>query len=237
VKKLDLRRRLSRKDRQRLYKLMLLASLGTLLASLLFNLLVRLPLNASSPQEAIFVLGGSIKREIYAAQLAKQSPNLPILISQGSRDPCIWRIFQQATPRLERVWLEKCANSTFENFFFSVPILRHWRVHKVLLVTSYTHLPRAKWMGQILLGAQGIAVDIHVVGGPDIPGNRESWWKTGLDVTRSLIWAVFSQLIQPPCSQVIQLSAVDMEAWRDRDFVCESSIHAMIFKLSLTHKS
>jgi uncharacterized SAM-binding protein YcdF (DUF218 family) len=199
-----------------------LASLGTLLLSLLFNLAVRLPFNASSPEDAIFVLGGSIKREIYAAQLARQYPNIPILISQGSRDPCIWMIFRQETPRLQQVWLEKCANSTFGNFFFSLPILRRWGVHKVLLVTSYSHLPRAKWMGQILLGAQGIATNIYVVGGPDIPGNRESWWKTGLDVTRSLIWAVFSQVIQPSCSQVMQLSEVDIQAWRDRGFTCES---------------
>lgn len=192
-----------------------------MLVHLLFNLVVRLPANQSKPIDAIFVLGGSIRREIYAARLAKQYPKLPILISQGSKDPCIWLIFQREKARLDRVWLEKCANSTFENFFFSTPLLKRWQVRKVKLVTSATHLPRAKYLADILLGAQGIAVEIETPQEKGVPGNNESSLKTRLDVTRSLIWAFFSQAIYPPCFDVIELSKVNLFVWRQVGFQCE----------------
>jgi uncharacterized SAM-binding protein YcdF (DUF218 family) len=169
----------------------------------------------------LFVLGGSIRREIYVAQLAKQYPQTPILISHGSPDPCILLIFQAELAELQNVWLEKCANSTFENFYYGIPILRRWGVHKVMLITSPSHLPRAKWMAQILLGAHGIWVEPEIVQELGIPGNRESWAKTGLDVTRSLFWAILSQIIQPQCSNVTRLTQVDMQAWENRGFHCE----------------
>ncbi|WP_196509775.1 YdcF family protein [Nostoc sp. NZL] len=176
---------------------------------------------SSQPVDAFFVLGGSISRENYVAQQAKQYPQTPILISHGSPDPCIWLIFQAELASLQNVWLEKCANSTFENFYYGIPILRRWGVHKVMLITSPSHLPRAKWMARILLGAHGIWVETEIVKELGIPGNRESWVKTGLDVTRSLFWAILSQIIQPQCSNVTRLTQVDMQAWENRGFHCE----------------
>jgi uncharacterized SAM-binding protein YcdF (DUF218 family) len=179
-------------------------------------------LNASSlPVDGFFVLGGSITREIYVAQEAKKSPETPILISRGSQDPCIWLIFQREVAPVENVWLEHCADSTFENFYYGIPILRHWGVRKVKLITSPTHLPRAKWMAQILLGAHGIWVEPGIVQEKGIPGNRESWLKTGADVTRSLFWAGLSQFIQPECSNVTRLTQVNMQDWQQRGFRCE----------------
>jgi uncharacterized SAM-binding protein YcdF (DUF218 family) len=179
-------------------------------------------LNASSlPVDGFFVLGGSITREIYVAQEAKKSPETPILISRGSQDPCIWLIFQREVAPLENVWLEHCADSTFENFYYGIPILRRLGVHKVMLITSPTHLPRAKWLGQILLGAHGIWVEPGIVQEKGIPGNRESWLKTGADVTRSLFWAGLSQFIQPECSNVTRLTEVNMQDWQQRGFRCE----------------
>jgi uncharacterized SAM-binding protein YcdF (DUF218 family) len=176
---------------------------------------------SSQPVNAFFVLGGSISRETYVVQQAKQYPQIPILISHGSPDPCIWLIFQREFASLESVWLEKCANSTFENFYYGIPILRHWGVDKVKLITSPTHLPRAKWMAQILLGSHGIWVEPEIVPEVGIPGNQESWVKTGLDVTRSLFWAILSQVIQPQCSSIVKLTEVDMTDWQNRGFKCE----------------
>jgi uncharacterized SAM-binding protein YcdF (DUF218 family) len=221
MKKFDLRSRLAKKRRGRWIKLVTLAILGFILLKLFFNITIKLPINAEKPVDAILVLGGSIRREIYVADLSKQYPNIPILISQGSKDPCVRFIFEQKQARLSKVWLEKCANSTFENFFFSVPILRNWRVHKVKLVTSNSHLPRAKYLGYILLESQGIAMELDIAKEWGIPGNRESRLKTTLDVTRSLIWAVFSQLISPPCSNLIPLINVDLKAWENKGFKCE----------------
>lgn len=176
---------------------------------------------SSKPVDAFFVLGGSIQREIYVAELGQKYPHIPILISSGSKDPCIWLIFQRQTAPMNNVWLEKCANSTFDNFYYSIPILRRWGVSKVKLITSTTHLPRAKWMAQILLGAHRIWVETDILQEQGVPGNREYWWKTSLDVTRSILWAGFSQVIQPQCSKVIQLSKVNLQEWENRGFKCE----------------
>lgn len=191
------------------------------LASWLIITTITLVFASSQGVDAFFVLGGSIRREIYVAQIAKEYPQVPILISTGSPDPCIWLIFQREVDDLSKVWLEKCANSTFENFYYGIPIFKRWRVHKVKLITSATHLPRAKLMAQILFGSHGIWVEVEVVKETGIPGNQESRIKTGLDVTRSLLWAILSQVIHPQCSDVIQLSQVDMASWERRGFRCE----------------
>jgi hypothetical protein len=177
---------------------------------------------SSKSTDAFFVLGGSILREIHVADLAQQYPQTPILISRGSLEPCVWEIFQRAAPgQMENVWLERCADSTFDNFYYSIPTLRSWGVKKVRLITSYTHVPRAKWMAQILFGAHGIWVESDIVVEKGIPGNQESWLKTGLDVTRSFFWAGLSQIIQPRCAKVTRLVDVNMQFWRNRGFKCE----------------
>ena len=188
---------------------------------LIFNLAVKLPRNAKSPVDGVFVLGGSISREIYAAQLAKQDPNLPILIARGSPDPCIVWVFQRAIAPMKNVWLETCSRSTFTNFMFGLPILEKWQVHKIKLITSGTHIMRAQRLGQILLGSHGIWIDFVVAPEKGVPGNQESWVKTGIDLTRSIIWAFLSQTIKPGCSQVYTLDRVNLAAWENRDFACE----------------
>ena len=176
---------------------------------------------SSQAVDAFFVLGGSIKREMYVAELAQKYPQIPILISSGSKDPCIWLIFQRQPAPMQNVWLEKCADSTFDNFYYSIPIFRQWGVRKVKLITSTTHLPRAKFMAQILLGAHRIWVEPDIIKEKGIPGNREYWWKTGLDITRSIFWAGFSQVIEPKCANFIQLSQVNLQQWKTRGFKCE----------------
>jgi uncharacterized SAM-binding protein YcdF (DUF218 family) len=91
---------------------------------------------ASGPTDAFFVLGGSIRREMYVAELAKQHPETRVLISQGSEDPCILLVFQREQAPIRQVWLEKCADSTFDNFYFNIPLFNRWGVRKVKLITS-----------------------------------------------------------------------------------------------------
>jgi uncharacterized SAM-binding protein YcdF (DUF218 family) len=182
---------------------------------------MRLQAAASEPVDALFVLGGGIGREIYVAQLAKQYPEIPILISQGSEDPCILLVFQRENAPIRKVLLEKCAYSTLDNFYFNISLLREWGVRNVKLITSTSQMPRAKWMAQILLGAHGIWVEPDIVKEQGNPRKRESALKTGLDITRSLVWAVLSQVVQPKCSKLVPLSAVDIEAWRHSSFRCD----------------
>lgn len=181
----------------------------------------RLQSAASGPIDAILVLGGSIKREIYVTQFAKQNPDLPIVISQGSASPCVCLIFERDRAPTQNVWLERCADSTFTNFTFSGELLKQWQVKKVKVITSETHLPRAKWLAQILLGAKGIAAEIETVEEEGIPGNQEFWLKTALDVTRSLIWAIIDQFYSPVCQQVERLSEIDITQWQPEDYRCE----------------
>lgn len=183
--------------------------------------MLRLQSAAAGSVDAILVLGGSITREIYVTQLAKQNPDIPIVISQGSADPCVWLIFDRDRAPKQNVWLERCAYSTFTNFTFSGELLKQWDANKVKVITSDTHLPRAKWLAQILLGAKGIAVEVETVEEEGIPGNTEFWLKTALDVTRSLIWAIIAQFYSPDCQQVQPLSAIDITQWHPDDYNCE----------------
>lgn len=208
----------------RLLKSLLIAVLAILVllfASLLPKVILMLTSHHSLPADVFLVLGGSINREIYVARLAKQYPNMPILISQGSDDPCILLIFQREQAPIDNVWLEKCAESTFGNFFFTAPILKTWHAKKVKLITSQTHLPRAKLLAEIILGSQGIAVDLDIAPETGIPGNDESIFKTTIDVTRSLFWAFMSQTISPSCSKLTKLTDVDFATWQKTGFVCE----------------
>ncbi|MGB3558098.1 MAG: YdcF family protein [Geitlerinemataceae cyanobacterium] len=210
----------SRKTQKRWFRMVGLL-LAALVASWLLHTAIALRSAANLPVDAFLVLGGSIQREIYAAELAKHYPQTPILISSGSPDPCIWLLFDRAAAPKGRVWLERCADSTFGNFYFALPILQQWQAQHITLVTSATHLPRAKWLARILLGTHEIWVDTALVKEIGVPGNQESWLKTGLDITRSFVWAGMSQFYSPVCRQVSLLSAVDLDSWQQRGFKCE----------------
>lgn len=176
---------------------------------------------SGQPADAILVLGGSIQREIAVVQQRQAGETLPILISQGSADPCIWQLFQRSQVPMHQVWLEKCARSTFGNLVYSLPTLRDWGSRHVRLVTSQSHLPRALWMGKVLFGSHGIWVEVVVVPETGRPGNRETAAKTALDLMRTVGWAIISQIYQPRCSQVVPLRAVNMATWRVQGFKCE----------------
>ena len=195
----------------------------------------RLYRHAQQPVDAILVLGGSIRRELHVAeQMAKRRTEplqiqktttsagaIPILVSKGSKPPCIRILFERAAAPINNVWLEDCAKSTFDNYRYSLPILKSWQVHHVQVVTSPTHVPRAQWLAQIILGSHGIWVEMDLVEEKGIPGNIETPIKTGLDVTRSLLWAILSQLYSPPCPTIMPLASVNLNQWEQRGFKCE----------------
>jgi uncharacterized SAM-binding protein YcdF (DUF218 family) len=222
VKKLNLSRQLARKRYVRIFQKMAIVILSLIFAFLAFNFLVRVPINALKPVDAIFVLGGSVHREVHAAQLAKKYPNVPVLISHGSDDPCILATFRQERARLSDVWLETCSDSTFDNFLFGVPILDRWKAHKVILVSSGSHLKRATWMAKILLGARGIALVVDPAQEKGVAGNQESNLKTSLDLARSAIWAFFSQFLKPSCRNFSELKNLDLKSWQQKTYRCES---------------
>ncbi len=219
--KVNLSRQLNRRRWKRRFVFALSGLILVVLSKMVWNVAVVLPAHAEQPIDAILVLGGSIRREIYASELAKSYPHLPIIISRGSDAPCIFQIFQIKQAPIENILLENCADSTFGNFFFNVPLLRQKKVQKVKVVTSPTHLPRAQYLAYIHLGAQGIAVEMDITAERGRPGNHESPSKTALDVTRSVIWSFFAQTLSPPCTDAIPLKEINWEKWQKRGYRCE----------------
>ena len=198
---------------------------GLFLVALLFcgliSLALRLQQSAQAPVDTLLVLGGSIRREIHAAEVWHQFPQAQVLVSSGSQPPCIRLLFTQMQAPLDQVWLENCAESTFGNFYFSLPVLQRWQTQRVRLITSSTHLPRSLWMARIILGAHGIWVEPEIAAETGVPGNSEQPLKTALDITRSVFWAIASQVYTPQCADVLSLATVDLQAWRQRGFKCE----------------
>jgi len=196
---------------------------------------VSLTIAARSPIDAWLVLGGSIKREMYVAdKLADpDAPNfgdpvpvrvgddVPVLISAGSPLPCLWAVFSRTGANLDRVWIEACARSTFENFVYSLPILIDWNARHIKLTTSATHYPRAKWMARAAFGLRGLWVEFDTAPEVGVPGNRESPQKAILDVTRTVAWSIVAPVLPVRCDRVVNLARVDWSAWRAREFVCE----------------
>lgn len=185
------------------------------------SLATQLYRHAQQPADAVLVLGGSIQREIFVAEAIAQGNQLPTLISHGSDPPCTRILFDRVSAPLGQVWLETCAESTFDNYRYSLPTLKKWQAHHVWVVTSPTHLPRAQWLANILLGSHGIWAEMQLVEEIGIPGNVEHPLKTGVDVGRSLVWAIISQFFQTNCPNVIPLKSVDLAAWEDIGFACE----------------
>lgn len=177
--------------------------------------------------DGVLVLGGSIRREVAVAQFANHNPQLPILVSAGSPAPCLWSIFEREAPTTgehnpkSQAWLEPCANSTLDNFRFSLPILENWGIHHVQLITSGTHQRRATGLARIILGSHGIWVSPTPVTEIGRPGNQESGLKTLLDWLRGIAWAVVSQAYAPQCEGLTRLDLVVLEDWITRDFECE----------------
>ncbi|MEM8639231.1 MAG: YdcF family protein [Cyanobacteria bacterium P01_G01_bin.54] len=171
--------------------------------------------HAQAPTDAILVLGGSIRREIHAAHLAKQFPEIPILISGGSPTPCISLLFEREQASLAQVYGDRCAQNTWGNFYHSTPILRSWQARHVRLVTSKSHLPRALWMARLHLGIHGIWVEPDLVIETGQPGNREHPLKTALDLLRtagSAIWSLF-EAARPHCPLMRPPPATDWASW------------------------
>ncbi|MEO1209039.1 MAG: YdcF family protein [Cyanobacteria bacterium J06638_20] len=199
----------------------LLLSLLTLVFLWLATVGITLFRHSQQAPDAVLVLGGSITREIYVADRVALGESLPIVISRGSRPPCIRLLFERAAAPLDTTWLEDCAQSTFDNYRFSITILQQWQTHHVQVVTSASHLPRATWLARIMLGSHGIWPTMVRVPERGMPGNVETPVKTMLDVARSLAWAVVSQVHQSHCSVVIPLSSVDLAIWKREGFRCE----------------
>ncbi|MEB3177552.1 MAG: YdcF family protein [Nostocaceae cyanobacterium] len=109
--------------------------------------------------QALLVLGGStaaLEREKFAAQFAREHPNLPIWISGGSPKFYTERVFIKAGIDRQRLYLDYQAVDTVTNFTTLADQLKAKGIKSVYLITSDYHMRRASVIGEIVFGSRGI---------------------------------------------------------------------------------
>lgn len=137
-----------------------------------------------SPQ-AVLVLGGAIEREQFAAEFARQHPNLPIWVSSGSNPEYAEWVFTEAGIEPERVHLDYRAVDTVTNFTSLVDEFQQQGINRVYVITSDYHMRRAVVIGEIVLGSRGITLEPVAV-----PSDHasEPLEKVVRDAARSILW-------------------------------------------------
>ena len=135
--------------------------------------------------QAILVLGGSSKREKFAAEFARQYPGVPIWVSGGSPKGYAERLFAKAGIDGNRLHLDYRAVDTVTNFTTLVDELEARRIKSVYLITSDYHMRRARIIGEIVLGSRGI--EFKPV---EVPSERspEPIEKVVRDGARAVLW-------------------------------------------------
>ncbi|GFE69244.1 protein of unknown function DUF218 [Chroococcus sp. FPU101] len=142
-----------------------------------------------TPPEAIIVLGGHESRERFAAKLALEHPELPIWVSSGSPKAYVKRIFAKegVNTNPAHLHLDYRAVDTVTNFTTLVNDLKKHGVDSVYLVTSDNHMRRARIVGEIVLGSQGIMIKPLAVPS-DAPS--EPIEKSLRDGARAVLWLI-----------------------------------------------
>lgn len=109
------------------------------------------------PPQALLVLGGAIEREVFAAEFARQHPNLHIWVSSGTNPEYAEWLFSEAGIPPSHLHLDYDAVDTVTNFTTMVDKLQSQGISSVYLITSDDHMRRARVIGEIVLGSRGIS--------------------------------------------------------------------------------
>jgi uncharacterized SAM-binding protein YcdF (DUF218 family) len=135
--------------------------------------------------QAVFVLGGEVGREKFAAQFALKHPTIPIWISGGAPKGYTKRVFTKAGVATQNLHLDYEATDTVTNFTTLVDRFESEGIESVYLVTSDDHMLRARAIGEIVFGSRGIKVKpvTFTSGRPSEP-----FRKTVRDTMRSFLW-------------------------------------------------
>ena len=135
----------------------------------------------------IFILGGHEERERFAAKLALKYTRSFILVSSGGPQTYITKIFMNAGISNDRLYLDYRAKDTVTNFVSLIKKLQVQKTKGIYLITSNNHINRAKIIGEIIFGTQGIISKPFPV-----PSNipSETLNKLLRDAGRSLLWII-----------------------------------------------
>lgn len=135
--------------------------------------------------QAVLVLGGATEREVFAADFAKQHPELPIWVSSGSNPEYAEWVFAEAGIDQGRLHLDYRAVDTVTNFTTLVDEFKAQGITSIYLITSDYHMRRATVIGEIVLGSRGISFKPITVPSQYTP---EPFNKVVRDAARSLLW-------------------------------------------------
>lgn len=135
--------------------------------------------------QAVLVLGGAAERERFAAEFAKQHPELPVWVSSGSNPEYAEWVFTEAGIDPTRIHLDYQAVDTVTNFTTLADYFKTRNIRSVYLITSDYHMRRAQVIGEIVLGSRGI--DFQPVA---VPSKRspEPMNKVVRDAARAVLW-------------------------------------------------
>jgi uncharacterized SAM-binding protein YcdF (DUF218 family) len=140
--------------------------------------------------QAVLVLGGALEREVFAAEFAKEHPDLPIWVSSGSNPEYSEWVFEEAGIAADRVHLDYQAVDTVTNFTTLVSEFKARGINSVYLITSDYHMRRAVVIGEIVLGSQGIDFKPVEVASERSP---EPIDKAIRDGARAVLWVTTGQ--------------------------------------------
>lgn len=135
--------------------------------------------------QAMLVLGGAPEREDFAADFARQHPNLPIWISSGSNQEYTEGVFSDAGIEPSRIHIDRAAEDTVTNFTTLADQFRARGIDSVYVITSDYHMRRARIIGEIVFGSRGIVLKPVVV--PSAQEN-EPLSKAVRDGARAILW-------------------------------------------------
>ena len=135
--------------------------------------------------DAIFVLGGHEERERFAAKFALEHPKIPIWVSSGSPQDYATKIFNNVGIKSDRLHLDYQAKDTVTNFTSLVKELKAQGIDSVYLITSDNHMNRARIIGEIVFGSQGIVLKPIAVPSNGSPEPIEKMIRDG---GRSVLW-------------------------------------------------
>ena len=186
-----------------------LALLFLLLRSLLaLTRLISAARRPLAPPDAVIIMGGCADRERAAlraasgstppppgldraAAAALTSPRVPIYVSSPACDVVsVARGLGDGDGSLAaRVQLDESAVDTLSNYSSLVPLLRGPHCSRVLILTSASHVRRARLLAWIVLGTRGVTPTVATVR-TRARTPPESAARAARDAVRAVIWVV-----------------------------------------------
>jgi uncharacterized SAM-binding protein YcdF (DUF218 family) len=166
-------------------------AIGLLVALLLLSVIpikISIAFHQAPQPQAIFVLGGDFDRTTYAAEVWRSHPEMDVWVSDF---PAYLEQQQQLLNQwgvpIRQIRLDGRATDTVTNFTTLVDRFGVQKLQHLFLVTSDSHMRRARAIAAIVLGSRGV-----VVTPLPMPSKveSESWVKVLRDGGRSVLWIV-----------------------------------------------